>query len=327
MQAKPVGGVGVPPLDLKSLVAAADEILVGSASQVRKLEDSTLTVNGMVIPVKILEAELAVELIIKGRPENKIRVTFIMPETFIGYHGIPVASHRIFLLKRRDSKLEPVSPYYPSLPAADTVEPGVEHMNAFEQVVMHVAAVFYAPAGDLSDREEALWLLHFVDSPIRLTAFQTASSQDPDLSIRLNAMAELLAAGDSSVLPAVKQVLLNPNPQGIPSWRLDEAQQNLSSALARVKDPQVIPTLTEILKSPDVRVRRAAVSALRNTQSDKALDALLNALHDRDFEVRYWAVVGLAEIMGENEWRPLQEAFRSDEPRYIQHWESVLPNH
>lgn len=100
----------------------------------------------------------------------------------------------------------------------------------------------------------------------------------------------------------------------------------MSSALASVKDEKAIPTLSDILKSPDVRARRAAASALRNTQSERALHALAAALHDSDFQVRYWAAIGLAEITGESKWRPLETDFRSNEAKYVEHWETEMKN-
>ena len=43
------------------------------------------------------------------------------------------------------------------------------------------------------------------------------------------------------------------------------------------------------------------------------LNGLRNALGDSDFQVRYDAVVGLAEIIGETAWRPSVRDFRADE--------------
>jgi HEAT repeat protein len=166
-----------------------------------------------------------------------------------------------------------------------------------------------------------MWVLHFVDSPIATQAFRGAASQDPDPTIRLNAVAELLRRNDLSVLPIAKQVLMNPSSAQISvPWRLEEVEQNLSSAVAQVRDERAIPTLSEILKSSDVRARRGAALALRSTGSPNAEDALLSCLGDSDFQVRYWGVVGLAEITGQNEWRPLREDFKSNEQKYLRHW-------
>jgi HEAT repeat protein len=82
-----------------------------------------------------------------------------------------------------------------------------------------------------------------------------------------------------------------------------------------------VPTLATLLKQGDVRVRRAAALALVNTASPSALAPLAQALDDRDHEVRYLAVIGLAEITGQNDWRPSADTFREREADYLSHWE------
>jgi hypothetical protein len=69
-----------------------------------------------------------------------------------------------------------------------------------------------------------------------------------------------------------------------------------------------------------VYIRRGVAGALRRTKSPKAVNGLSRALEDPDSEVRYWGVVGLAELTEQNDWRPSEPAFKSDESKFLSHW-------
>jgi hypothetical protein len=60
--------------------------------------------------------------------------------------------------------------------------------------------------------------------------------------------------------------------------------------------------------------------ALRNTKAKEASKGLALALKDTDLKVRYYGVIGLAEITGEKNWRPSEEMFKKNENLYLQHW-------
>jgi hypothetical protein len=313
--------VPVVPLDLASIVAASDEIVVCQVTDVRELGMSKTTINGETVLVKEMDAHVAVERVIKGTSVTELDVNFLSPQKPIGYHTIPAHSHRVLLLKRSGRVLEPASPYYPSLPAGSAQLQPTQQWTAVDEVIAQMAASLLPPYGDLASREEVLWLLRFVHSPISAEALRVAATRDPDPNVKLNAVATLLADGDLSFLPIAEGVLLNPASANIPSaWRLNEIEQNLSSAIALVKDERAIPTLERILRSPEVQARRGAASALRKMASTNALSGLFEALTDSDFEVRYWGAVGLAEITGQTEWRPLRDDFKSNEAKYIEHW-------
>jgi hypothetical protein len=57
-----------------------------------------------------------------------------------------------------------------------------------------------------------------------------------------------------------------------------------------------------------------------------ALKALATALDDDDVEVRYTAVMGLAETTGQKGWGPSMPAFVEDEQRYLQYWRDWIKN-
>ena len=102
---------------------------------------------------------------------------------------------------------------------------------------------------------------------------------------------------------------------------------NLGYALEGIKDPRAIPTLRRLLGARQVEARRGAAAALRNMRMADAIEPLLVALEDRDRDVRYQAVIGLAEITGQNEWGPSVDLFQHDEKPYLAHWREWAKTH
>ncbi len=119
-----------------------------------------------------------------------------------------------------------------------------------------------------------------------------------------------------SALPAAEEALLHPDTNLSP-----ELLHNVRAGIRLgVKDEAAVPSLARILSAGDTEARRAAVEALRNTNSPSAIAALAKALEDADTDVRYVAVIGLAEITGQNEWRPGPDEFAEDDARYLRYW-------
>jgi HEAT repeat protein len=128
--------------------------------------------------------------------------------------------------------------------------------------------------------------------------------------------AALLERNDISGLP-ISEDALTKQASTVPGYLI----HNLDYAISQgVHDDRAIPVLARLLLLPEVETRRAAASALWHTHSRSAVSGLIQALNDEDFEVRYYGVVGLAEITGELEWHPNMEVFHQDETKYLQHW-------
>jgi HEAT repeat protein len=136
-----------------------------------------------------------------------------------------------------------------------------------------------------------------------------------DPTLRLSAVAVLLVRNDISGLQLAAEALLG-SAEGLPS----EVRQNLTSGIGQLEDSRAVPTLAALLRQGDDRVRVAAASALVNTASPGAIDPLAEALDDSEYQVRYWAVVGLAEMTGQKDWRPNTDDFRDREASYLSHW-------
>jgi hypothetical protein len=148
----------------------------------------------------------------------------------------------------------------------------------------------------------------------------TLSNSDPALSV--SAARALFLRGDASGLTVVKRAFL-PGPQPLP----DNLEETVGNALGLgIRDPALIPDLEELLGSTSRSLRRGAAAALTRTGSRAAVTGLRRALGDSDSEVRYYGVVGLADIFGDKAWRPNLQEFKSNESKYVTHWNEAVRN-
>jgi HEAT repeat protein len=184
-----------------------------------------------------------------------------------------------------------------------------------DRLAARVGAVIESTETSLDQKREAIFVLGETPGAISTLLLQSASRLfEPTL--RLNAVAAMLMRNDVSGLHLAAEALLLPA-EGPPS----EATRNLLAGISQgVKNPQAVPALATLLRQGNDPVRRAAASALVNTASPSAIDALAQALDDGDYEVRYDAVVGLAEITGQRAWRPTRDDFRNREATYLSYW-------
>lgn len=310
---------GIPPLDLFSLCDSADIIVVGHIPSIRMTKSTSIDIPGHHVPANLMSGEIIVEKVLKGDPPgSRLQFHFVLPVSpagGMGYAGVPGNSYRLVFLKRSDQDYNIASPYYPSFPAVPV--PSVDGDNVADRVIAELAAVIESNNVPAQERVNLLFELQQVDTVVLREALKKALGAD-DKTVRLSAAAALLQRNDLSGLVVGKQALLNPPPD-VPVYIV----RNLSSSISRgLTDTRAIPGLGQILRNaPDAESRRAAAAALRKTGSVSAESLLLAALDDRDLEVRYYAVIGLAEITGQSEWRPLMDEYKSDEQRYLLHWQ------
>jgi len=303
-----------PILDVKRLCERADLIVVGRILTKNDVGHSEMPMRDHLENVRLMESRIRVDNTLKGDAESEeLMFRFVLPTSeSYGYHGVPSEGYRILFLKRNGSTWEVSDPFYPSLPAVPNtpVLPG----DTYTRVVATLAASLDLRPPSKEEERELIRVLGTIQTPASTDALVRASQQ-PDKLIQASAISELLRRDETRVMPVALELLSNS--QGIPDYLV----QNLASSISiGVRRPDVIPSLGRLLKSSDVRVRRAAASALRNTQSPSAAPRLASALGDDDFKVRFYAVAGLAEITRQNEWQPSQEEFRENEQKYVAHW-------
>jgi hypothetical protein len=304
----------VPSLDLSALTNDSDVIVVGMVdfhSNGSSGSDQQKPPNGP----RFLTGALHVEQVLKGSVEaNTIEIRLVRPDESNGYSSIPAHRHRmIFLRHRVGETYEATSPYYPSAVAVSGHQS--REIEPLDRVAQQLGAVITSQSSGPEERIEAINDLGTVQSPAILSILRRTLG-DRGASTRLSAVAILLEHDDISGLQMAEEVLSSPG-SDTPQYLRHNLLYGISEG---IRNPDSIPVLSRLLHLSEAETRRAAASALRHTGSREAISPLLSALEDTDFDVRYYAAIGLAEITGELDWRPLMEEFKAHEGLYLTHW-------
>lgn len=90
-----------------------------------------------------------------------------------------------------------------------------------------------------------------------------------------------------------------------------EVQEYATTALAELK-PAIIPDLMELLHFEDPMVRKNAITALRKTGDERAIEPIIDALQDEDINVRMFAVTALMKFKDPRAIKPLINRLRED---------------
>jgi hypothetical protein len=302
-------------LDLDKLTNDATVIVAGQVISVQEVAETTVRVGNRDVPAKTMTAELRVSGVLKGnlKGSSSLILHYVIPDEFVGWPPVVPLSYRVFFLVGSSGEFALASPYHPSIVAVPDIE--VTEGTAIERVIAQLSAVLESPSTPSGDKRDAVFTLSKTTAPAAVHALSHAANvKDPLL--RLSAASALLEHNDISTLPLAEAALLRPDP-AVPGYLL----HNLSYAiLVGVRDDKAVPALTRLLRATSAETRRAAASALMHTGATSAIDPLLSAIDDPDSMVQYYAVVGLAEITGQTDWRPNTFDFTSDPKKYLAHW-------
>ncbi len=304
----------VPMLDIKHLCEGADLIVVGKIETVRQVGESEMLVRNHWGRAHLMQAQMRVDYAVKGEVEpGQLSFGFIVPTPeSLGYHGVPSATYQMVFLKRDGTNWDLADPFYPSFPAV----PGTQKPegDTFTRVVAILAATLDSGLASENDQAVVIRALGRAQTSVSTEALLRAS-QNTNRLVRISSMVELLQRDDTRVMTAAVDILSHPG--DVPDYLIE----NLASGIAiGVRKPDAIPLLGKLLTLQDVRVRRAAATALGNTQTFPATPKLALALDDPDFRVRFYAVIGFAEITRQTKWHPSEDEFREHEQKYLAHW-------
>lgn len=306
--------VPIPVMDIADLAERADLVAIGQVILVTQKDTRTVELNGTATRVRVMAGEMRVDHTLKGAINaTQLSFEFELQDTSGGYSGIAPASYRMLFLKKTNSGYSFVSNYYPSVVAIPGIPPG--DGGTLDNISLQLESVVKDAHSDISRRQEALYALRTLQIP-RATAALERALQEKSIDLQLVAAAALLERNDTAGMQ-IAEAALTKRPPAIPGYLL----HNLTYAISEgVRNDRAVPALARLLQLPDIETRRAAASALWHTHSDAAASALAAALNDQDFEVRFYSVIGLAEITGQSEWHPNMEVFHGDETRYLEHW-------
>lgn len=309
-----VYAVPVPTLNLAALTRAADLIVVGKVTAIREAGTKIIDVSGHSMSTHIKLATLQVERKVKGEVrQQNIDFEFLVPSLPLGYKAVSSAQFGMFFLRAAaPSRYVVLNPYFPFVHVSKQA-PAIQG-SELEKVVAEVAHILVAGNASAKEREQAIEILSRVESPNVLEELRRAfKTLDPPLRLMVGGV--LLSRNDISVLHTVERALLHPPPN-----ISKDILRGLAGALNDVRDPRAVPSLFRLLSASDVYTRRGAIKGLRLTASRDALKPLSAGLTDYDFEVRYNAVIGLAEITNQYEWGPSVALFQKDENHYLNYW-------
>jgi HEAT repeat protein len=289
---------------------------------VQELGKTTIQVGDRAITAHKMSAELRADQFLKtpdGNTPPFLTFHFILPDEFVGWGSIAPQIYGVFFLVGSPGELKVASPYYPFVVAVPGGE--AQEGTTIERIINQLRAVLQSETSSVQLKSQAIFALSRTKSPAAVPVLSGAT-QLRDVTLRLTAAAALLKRDDLSTIELATDALLQPD-RALPPDLL----HNLSYAISEgIRDERAIPSLTRLLHTPSVEIRRAAASALMHTGSNSAIDPLLSALDDLDPMVRYYSVVGLAEITGQTDWRPNIDDFTSDPNRYLKHWHEWSQN-
>jgi hypothetical protein len=305
----------IPPLSVPELVKNADLILVGEVVAIRDLGAGRLTLESGEKTGRLMRGEVRADEVLKGPADlQTVEFRFFWADEPIGYSGVQLGWYRIILLKKVGSHYEFADPYHPSLVAARgaaETEPG----DALERVTARIGRVLRSSEASSHQKREAIWALSTVKTESATLILRSALTQK-DPAVRLGAAGALLERNDLSGIALAQDALL----RGTANVST-EVLHNLRYAISEgVRSKEAAPVLGKLLRSQDVETRRAAASALWHSGTPASISFLVEALEDPDIEVRYYGVIGLAETMGQPDWRPNMDEFVSNQARYLNYW-------
>jgi HEAT repeat protein len=263
-------------------------------------------------------ATLRVDRMIKGRSDKPtLLFRFFIPDSLAYASIVPTQFGMYFLRETQQQEYVVLNPYYPFIVAAP--EALTARGSDLNQVVAELAHVITSSRVSPKERSAAIAALDTVKT-VAATAALRDAARNKDATLRIQATGALLRRNDISVMSMVENILLRPAESEKPMLG------GLAFNLEGVKDPKAIPSLSRLLDAGDVQTRRGAAAALRNTGSLSAIEPLSKGLEDNDIEVRYSAVIGLAEITKQYAHGPAMDLYMQDEQRYLTYWRNWAKN-
>jgi hypothetical protein len=258
--------------------------------------------------------------ILKGQITNSV-ITFQSIETkeYLGFTPIKLDQYGLFFLKTGAvNNLTVTSLYYPFIIALPNAL--VVNGKDIDRVANELTYILNSGKASVNDKISALAALDGVNSLSVIKSLKLVA-QGTNLNLKIRAISLLLKLNDLSMIEVAEKILLNP--VGVEVYLID----NLSRALTYLKKPEAIPHLASLLNSGSSITRRSAAYAIRHTRNPLAIAPLKKALYNSDKEIRYEAVMGLAEITGQGSWGPAVNIFNSDEQRYLTYWREWAKKH
>ncbi len=310
----PMFGVGIPHLDLSRVVNSSDVIVIGSFSKpFLNGSGPPMQFRGQSLTTRVFSARLRVSRVIKGECPQELTLSFVLPDTFMGFRG-PQPGLRMLFLKREDDTYRFTDPYYPDLPAT-AFENGLQPIDdPLTAVLRELANVIEKPMAN-QDRYSVLQKNYAIPtSEFLIAAIKRGILSAPDPETRRALQSELLQRGDLSELKGVSEGLIGGTLSAASKRTLLYAIGN------KITSPAATDQILPLLMAKDGEVRTAAAEALWHIANPKTAGDIAPLLDDSESQVRYYATRALAAITGDNLWGPSIPEFEENGGKYVEHW-------
>ena len=173
--------------------------------------------------------------------------------------------------------------------------------------------------GDRGDKIRAMRLLEGCDelSPGSISILKSfTSASDPELA--LSSIAVLLKTN----VPGTVQTLANylTNHIIVP---MPPAVLSIGGELQNVSDAEDLPSLEALTSSQILSIKFAALESIRKIRSPRSAKTLVERLEDPNTDVRFLAVITLAEIFSKDgDYSPTMEMFDKNPDSYTIRWKN-----
>ena len=305
------------PLDVSSLTGSADVVCKGKVVDLFEEGRVQYLVGDAPMTFRRMVAFFHVDRVHKGtlsRPD--IEIEFLDADVPSSLERLGRLEYALVFLRRKKARCQFAHITTSKMPI------GLEPISALKERASPLSNIRNALIRSLDDANEDV-VLAAIEQLGKLKGTQSRVALQPlavarDPIRRGAAIAALLNGGDvTQVDPAVRVA------DALPEHPLREhIKGSIYSAVAALRDPAATGALLRAVRRKDRRLRYAAVRALRNIRSERTVPLLMKTLDDTDEDVRYQALMALADVTGRPEWGTAIDAFRRDEATYIGRWKA-----
>jgi len=276
-------------------------------------------------------AVFRIERIIKGRglsPNDEIMIEFCKPVG--GFHcrseTLSKGECCIVFLKKRDDKFEFFRDVQSKLPARKGKSP-VSFGNTPEKIMLEeLVNNFYS-----QKRQSIILTLHqliYLQSK-EVYPYVKELENLVDPLIKGMVIGTLISLGDFSYIDKAVDFLerekdLLPKRGegfGVSKYFVEEGILTGIEHIGNLPNRlQAVPQLNPLLKHSYTHLRKRVVHLLRRLKHSSSIPYFIDALDDIDIDVRYNAMMAVAEITGKVGGMPAKHKFLENEKEYINHW-------
>src|SRR5262245_43829843 len=162
----------IPALNLRSLVESADLIVLGRVSAPTDLGQASTDGSGDQ-DVRLMTGRIAVRQVLKGQKQDSVEFWSPVWRGAVRVGDIAPDVDGVFMLKRRATNLEFVSPFYPVL--RTVVGPRIEAAEPLDAVVEAMSMVFQVPMTSAAMKRRTVYDLGRLPLPAAVPALRMAA--------------------------------------------------------------------------------------------------------------------------------------------------------